>query len=165
MTTSSQSTATDVPPRVDTHQGKFVQGSTVLLTALAFLLNLPILVLIATVLMVWAALFPATNPYRWLYQRVVVPSGLLKPRLVEDDPAPHRFAQGIGAAFLLAACFVLFFTQATTLGWILDLIIFVLAGINLTIGFCAGCFIYYQLGRAGILPRVRYEGGFHWRGV
>jgi hypothetical protein len=164
MTTSSESISANVP-RVDTHQGKFAQGSTVLLTALAFLLNLPILVLITTVVMAWAALFPAANPYRWLYQRIIVPLGLLKPRIVEDDPAPHRFAQGIGAIFLFAASFVLFFTHATTLGWILDLIVFVLAGINLTTGFCAGCFVYYQLGRAGILPKVRYEGGFHWRGV
>ena len=164
MNTLSQS-STQNAPRVDTHQGKFAQGSTVLLTALAFLLNLPILVLITAILMTWAALFPAANPYRWLYQRIVVPSGLLKPRVVEDDPAPHRFAQGVGAVFLLIASIVFFLTHATVLGWVLDLIVFVLAGINLTTGFCAGCFVYYQLGRAGILPKVRYEGSFHWRGV
>jgi hypothetical protein len=164
MSISSQTSAQDAL-RVDTHQGKFAQGSTVLLTALAFLLNLPILVLITAILMAWAALFPAANPYRWLYQRIVVPSGLLKPRVVEDDPAPHRFAQGVGAVFLLIASIVFFLTHATVLGWVLDLIVFVLAGINLTTGFCAGCFVYYQLGRAGILPKVRYEGNFHWRGV
>jgi len=164
MNTLSQS-STQNAPRVDTHQGKFAQGSTVLLTALAFLLNLPILVLITAIIMAWAALFPTANPYRWLYQRIVVPSGLLKPRVVEDDPAPHRFAQGVGAVFLLIASIVFFLTHATVLGWVLDLIVFVLAGINLTTGFCAGCFVYYQLGRAGILPKVRYEGSFHWRGV
>jgi hypothetical protein len=51
------------------------------------------------------------------------------------------------------------------LGWALDLVVFVLSSINLTVGFCAGCFVYYQLGRLGVLPRVRYSGGFHWRGV
>lgn len=54
MSTSSQVTELNVP-RVDTHQGKFAQGSTVLLTALAFLLNLPILVLITAVVMTWSA--------------------------------------------------------------------------------------------------------------
>jgi hypothetical protein len=51
------------------------------------------------------------------------------------------------------------------LGWTLDLIVFALSSINLFVGFCAGCFVYYHLGRLGITPRVRYEGGFHWRGV
>ena len=164
MSISSQATATNAP-RVDTNQGKFTQGSTVLLTALAFLFNLPILVLITCVVMAWAALFPTANPYRWLYQHVFVPSRLLKPRIVEDDPNPHRFAQGVGTIFLAAASIALFFTHVTALGWILDIIVFVLAGINLTTGFCAGCFVYYHLGRTGLLPRVRYEGTFHWRGI
>jgi hypothetical protein len=137
----------------------------VLLTALAFLFNQPIIVLITAVVMLLSVLFTRANPYRLFYQGIVVPLGLLKPRIVEDDPAPHRFAQGIGAIFLFASSFLLFLTSATIPGWTLDLIVFVLAGINFTVGFCAGCFVYYQLGRLGILPRVRYEGGFHWRGV
>lgn len=164
MSTASP-TSTQDTPRIDTHQGKFAQGSTVLLTALAFLLNLPILVPITAIIMAWAALFPTANPYRWLYRGIAVPSGLLKPRIVEDDPAPHRFAQGVGAVFLLAASVAFFLLHAIVLGWVLDLIVFVLATINLTTGFCAGCFVYYHLGRAGILPKVRYEGSFHWRGV
>ena len=151
--------------RVDTHLGKFSQGCTVLLTALAFVVNQPWLVLITALIMVLSALVPTVSPYRLLYKWVVVPLGLLRPRIVEDDPAPHRFAQGVGAAFLLAASILLFLTRLTMVGWVLDLIVFVLAGINLTVGFCAGCFVYYHLGRLGLLPRVRYEGGFHWRGV
>jgi len=89
----------------------------------------------------------------------------MRPRIVEDDPAPHRFAQGVGAAFLIAATFVLFLTKVPSLGWALDLIVFALAAINMTIGFCAGCLVYYYLGRIGIMPRVRYSGSFHWRGV
>jgi Domain of unknown function (DUF4395) len=165
MSTSSQETSLNTSLRVDTHQGKFAQGCTVLLTAVAFLLNLPILVLITTLVMAWVALFPQANPYRFLYQRIFLPLGLLKPRLVEDDPVPHRFAQGVGAVFLLAASIVLFLIQAPVSGWTLDIIVFVLAGINLTTGFCAGCFVYYHLGRIGLLPKVRYEGHFHWRGV
>jgi hypothetical protein len=165
MSTSSQATILNASPRVDTHQGKFAQSCTVLLTALAFLLNLPVLVLITTLVMAWAALFPQANPYRFLYQRLLVPLGLLKPRIVEDDPVPHRFAQGVGAVFLLAASIVLFLTHTPVAGWTLDILVFVLAGINLTTGFCAGCFVYYQLGRVGFLPKVRYEGHFHWRGV
>jgi len=152
-------------PRVDTHLAKFSQGSVVVLTALAFLFFQPVIVLIAAAMMALSALFPAASPFRLLYRGVVIPLHLWKPRLVEDDPAPHRFAQGVGAAFLIAASIVLFLTKTTPLGWTLDLIVFVLAAINLTVGFCAGCLVYYYLGRVGLLPRVRYKGSFHWRGV
>jgi hypothetical protein len=161
-TTSSSLTSV---PRVDTHLSKFSQGSVVLLTGIAFLFFQPVIVLIAALCMVLSALFPAISPFRLLYRGIVIPLHLWKPHVVEDDPAPHRFAQGVGAAFLVAATLVLFFTNATPLGWVLDLIVFGLAAINLTVGFCAGCLVYFYLGRLGLLPRVRYEGGFHWRGV
>ncbi|HZS76602.1 MAG TPA: DUF4395 domain-containing protein [Ktedonobacteraceae bacterium] len=163
MEVSSQ--ASSSVPRIDAHLGKFSQGCTVVLSGLAFVLNQPVIVLIAAVALAISALVPAISPFRLLYKGVVVPLHLLKPRMVEDDPAPHRFAQGVGAVFLIASTLVLFLTKATVAGWVLDLIVFVLAGINLTVGFCAGCFVYYHLGRWGLLPRVRYEGGFHWRGV
>jgi hypothetical protein len=151
--------------RVDSHLAKFSQGCTVVLTALAFLFYQPIIVLITAVIMAIAAFAPAVSPYRLLYRGIVVPLHLLRPRVVEDDPAPHRFAQGVGATFLVASALVLFLTKAGAAGLTLDLIVFVLAAVNLTVGFCAGCFVYYHLGRMGLLPRVRYEGDFHWRGV
>jgi len=159
------SPALSAAPRVDTHLSKFSQGCVVVLTGLAFLFSQPIIVLIAAAVLALSTLVPVVNPFRLLYRNIVIPLRLWRPRIVEDDPAPHRFAQGVGAAFLIAASIVLFLTQATTIGWILDLIVFVLASINLTVGFCAGCLVYYYLGRFGLLPRVRYEGSFHWRGV
>ncbi len=159
-----ETVATSIP-RVDTHLAKFSQASVAVLTALAFIFNLPGLVLITAVIMVIAALAPAVSPFKLVYQWIALPLHLLKPRIVEDDPAPHRFAQGVGAAFLIAASILFFLAHATIAGWTLDLIVFVLSGINFTSGFCAGCFVYYHLGRLGLLPSVRYEGGFHWRGV
>jgi hypothetical protein len=161
------STASTVsqPLYVDAHLLKFSQGGVVVLTALAFIFAQPWLVVLAALALVLSALVPAAGPFRLLYKGVVLPLHLWKPRPVEDDPAPHRFAQAIGAVFLIAASLVLLLTNLSILGWALDLIVFVLSGLNLTVGFCAGCFVYYHLGRFGILPRVRYEGGFHWRGV
>ncbi|HZR41417.1 MAG TPA: DUF4395 domain-containing protein [Ktedonobacteraceae bacterium] len=152
-------------PRIDANLGKFSQACTVILSGLAFVFNQPLLVLITALALAISALFPAASPYRLLYKYGALPLHLLQPRIIEDDPSPHRFAQGIGAVFLIASSIVLLLTQATIVGWILDLIVFVLSGINLVVGFCAGCFVYYHLGRLGLLPRVRYEGGFHWRGV
>ncbi len=154
-----------VPPRVDTHLIKFSQLWVVALTALGFIFQVPLLVALTALALLVSAVVPAASPFRLLYRYVAVPLGVVRPRIVEDDPAPHRFAQGVGAAFLVAATIALVAAHAYALGWALDLIVFALAGINLTVGFCAGCFVYYQLGRLGLLPRVRYEGGFHWRGA
>lgn len=152
-------------PHLDAHLGKFSQASTCLLSGLAFVLNQPILVLITAALLALSALIPAGGPYRLVYRFLLLPLHLLRPRIVEDDPAPHRFAQGVGATLLLASALLLFLSQATLVGWTLTLIVCALSGINLGVGFCAGCFVYYHLGRLGLLPRVRYAGGFHWRGV
>ena len=166
MESSASSTTTAVAsPRVDTHLLKFSQAWIIVLSALAFILNLPILVLITGVALAISALVPAVGPFRLLYRYVAVPLHLLRPRIVEDDPAPHRFAQGVGATFLLVASGVFFLTSETPVGWGLDLIVFVLSGLNFTVGFCAGCFVYFWLGRLGLLPRVRYNGGFRWRGA
>ncbi|WP_162005451.1 DUF4395 domain-containing protein [Dictyobacter vulcani] len=144
---------------------KFSQSCVLVLAALSFLFNLPILVLITGLALALSAAVPAASPFKFIYRQIVVRAGLLKPRIVEDDPAPHRFAQGIGATFLLVASIVLFFTPATIVGWILTVIVFLLAAINVFVGFCAGCFVYYYLGRWGLMPRVRYDGGFRWRGI
>ena len=159
------STLGETTPRLDAHLGKFSQASTFVLAGLAFVLFQPMLVLITGLILALSALFPAIGPYRLLYRYVLVPLHMLKPKMVEDDPAPHRFAQGVGAVFTLASALVLLLTHALVLGWTLDLLVFVLAGLNLFVGFCVGCFVYYHLGRLGITPRVRYEGSFHWRGV
>jgi MFS family permease len=151
--------------RVDRMLLKFSQGGTALLTALAFVLQAPALVAIAAAVLAISAAVPAAGPLRLLYRSVLVPARVLAPRLVEDDPAPHRFAQGVGAAFLIAASIALLAAHAGALGWALDLVVFVLSTVNFTVGFCAGCFVYYHLGRLGVLPRVRYAGGFHWRGA
>ena len=153
------------PPRVDTQLIKFGQLWVVALTALGFVFQVPLLVALAALALLVSAAVPAASPFRLLYRYAAVPLRIVRPRVVEDDPAPHRFAQGVGAAFLIAASIALLLAHAYALGWALDLIVFALAGINLTVGFCAGCFVYYQLGRHGLLPRVRYEGGFHWRGA
>ena len=163
--TSTASTNAASIPRVDTHLAKFSQACTVLLTGLAYVLSQPVIVLIAAIVLALAAIVPTVSPFRLLYRGILLPLHLVRPRIVEDDPVPHRFAQGVGATLLLASTLVLFLTKAAVVGWTLDLIVFVLVSMNLTVGFCAGCFVYYHLGRFGLMPRVRYEGGFHWRGV
>ncbi|HEX9037709.1 MAG TPA: DUF4395 domain-containing protein [Ktedonobacterales bacterium] len=153
-------------PRLDAHLLKFSQVWTFGLAALAFVLQLPWLVAVAAACLLISAAVPALSPFRLLYRFVALSTRLIRPRIVEDDPAPHRFAQGVGATFLVASTLVLFLAPAAFVaGWTLDLIVFALSLINFSVGFCAGCFVYYHLGRVGLMPRVRYAGSFHWRGV
>ena len=77
------------------------------------------------------------------------PAGLLRPDLVADEAQPHLFAQGVGAIFLLLATLA-FLSGNALIGWSLTGIVIVLAAVNLFLGFCLGCFIYYQLARRGI---------------
>jgi Domain of unknown function (DUF4395) len=166
MVYMSDTAAVSSVPRLDAHLLKFSQACVVALTAVAYLLQLRWLVPVAAVLLAVSAIAPTIGPFRLLYRLVVIPARLWRPRIVEDDPAPHRFAQAVGSVFLIASSIFLYALPATpAIGWGLDIVVFVLATLNLTVGFCAGCFVYYQLGRIGLTPHVRYSGGFHWRGV
>ncbi|MDQ7858276.1 MAG: DUF4395 family protein [Armatimonadota bacterium] len=102
-----------------------------------------------------SAAAPARSPLRALYARVAVPLRLVRPNPVPDDPAPHRFAQGVGAA-VLALATVAFAAGSPAAGWTLAALVGALALLNLTRGFCAGCFLYGWLVRLGwfrLFPR------------
>jgi hypothetical protein len=74
------------------------------------------------------------------------PAGLVKPDPVQDDhTGPHQFAQGMGGVVLVLATVALWL-GAPLVGWTLVGIVIFLAALNLFVGFCAGCFMYYQLG-------------------
>ncbi|MBK9050618.1 MAG: DUF4395 family protein [Chloroflexi bacterium] len=66
-----------------------------------------------------------------------------------DNPEPHRFAQGFGGVVVMAAA-AAFLAQLATVGWALVWLVIILAALNLFLGFCAGCFLYYQLHRLGV---------------
>ena len=114
--------------------------------ALAFLLDQPWLVAFVCAVMAIGTAFPQAALFQRIYRDVLRPAGLLKPDLHDEDVAPHRFAQGMGAAVLLIATIALF-AGATVLGWGLSFVVIALAAVNLFFGFCAGCFVYFQLQR------------------
>ena len=89
--------------------------------------------------------------FKQVHRRILLPAGILNAAPKLEDPMPHEFAQAIGAAFLLASALALF-GGATSLGWVLSWIVTALAFINLTVQFCAGCFVYFQLDKIGLLP-------------
>lgn len=136
--------------KVDHNAIKFNQVSLSIVAVVAVLANLPWLVGILALILAAGTARPRWGLFRILYQRVVLPRGWLRAHLVDDDPAPHRFAQGVGAAFLALSWIALVAGQAV-LGWVLDLLVAVLAMANVLVDFCAGCFAYYQLRRFGVV--------------
>src|SRR3979411_1938858 len=79
-----------------------------------------LLVPLVSLVMLVGVANPELNLFRIFYLRVPQPRGIVKPNVVEEDAAPHRFANGVGGSFLLAAtiAFALnFFTAGWALTW------------------------------------------------
>jgi len=121
----------------DRNQLRFNQTLLTVLVPVALLLQQPWVVGVLFVLMVSQHL-----PYDLmaLLKRV-----LRIPRQpVDEYPRPHRFARTVGAVFL-GLSGLLFLLGVPVAGWGLAIIVALLAAINLTTGFCLGCFLYFQL--------------------
>lgn len=129
---------------VDTSALQFNQISIIVLVLAGYIFDFPILPAIVAVILVAGAIDQRSSLFQWIYRATILPAGVLTPRIVEDDGSAHRFAQMLGGVTLTAASVALF-TGATAAGWILAWVVVVLAGVNLAFGFCAGCFLYYQI--------------------
>lgn len=82
--------------------------------------------------------------FAFVYRRWL--RGWLKPDVLADNIEPHRFAQGFGAVVQLLGL-ALLAGGAPVAGWALVWLVIFLAAINLFVGFCAGCMVYYWLNR------------------
>ena len=125
--------------------------ATVLVAFIGYTFYKPLAVLIpllAVVLLV-GTLAPQLALFKQLYFKVLKPRGIIKARPVEDRPEPHNFAQGMGGVVLAIAS--LFLVPLPVAGLALSLLVAVLAFVNLAFGYCVGCQIYFQLGRAGLI--------------
>ncbi|MSQ61353.1 MAG: DUF4395 domain-containing protein [Dehalococcoidia bacterium] len=139
--------------RVDRSALKTNQALIVILTVLAFVLGGDAgtwLVLFTGLVLAIGTVAPPVALFQQIYHRLLKPLGLVRPNVIAEDPMPHRFAQGLGAVFLLAATAFLL-AGSPAVGWTLSWIVTALAFINFTINFCAGCFIYFQLARLGLI--------------
>lgn len=125
------------------------QASIIFFLALAFLLNQLWLVVFVAAVMWIGTLAPQAGLFKLFYQRVLKPLRIVRPAPKADDPRPHLFAQGVGALVLTLGSAALF-AGLPALGWALVGVVVALAAVNLFLGFCMGCFMYYQLARRGI---------------
>lgn len=145
---------TNIVRKVDQTGLKTGQALTIILLLAAFVLNVPLLVLIVAVAQLLGAVNAPFAPYKLFYQAVVKPSGLAKPNVLPDNPEPHRFAMLVGALFNGVASILLFglptTAAAVTVAWALVWIVIALANLNFWLNFCAGCWMYYQFNRIGV---------------
>jgi hypothetical protein len=119
----------------------------------AFFRPLLVLIPLLSVVLLLGTFAPQLALFKQFYFKVLKPRGIVKPRPVQDRPEPHNFAQGMGGVVLAIAS--LFLVPLPVVGLALSLLVAVLAFVNLAFGYCLGCQIYYQLGRAGLIKATR----------
>jgi hypothetical protein len=132
----------------------FIMGLNLVAFALGFVLQVRLawlLVPLVAVIMLLGVANPSLAAFRQLYLKVLKPRGLVRPNVVQEDPAPHVFAQAVGGLFLLAAT-VAFVLGLALAGWVLAWIVIILAFVNFAFDFCVGCQVYFQLDRMKLLP-------------
>lgn len=131
---------------VDHNALKTNQAFIIGLLLLAFLTDSVILVAFVGLTMLLGSL--TRRPGFILAFRALQRFELVQSDLVPDQPAPHRFAQTLGSLFLVAAVISLLL-HWPLIGWALSWLVIALAALNLFVGFCLGCALYYWLNRIG----------------
>ena len=121
------------------------QATIIILLLIGFILNFPWLVTLTALVMIIGTVIKRPG-FAFIYTSWLKPRNWVKPDVLQDNPEPHRFAQGFGAVVLTISTIALI-TGAGVLGWELTWLVIALASLNLFIGFCAGCAVYYWLNR------------------
>jgi hypothetical protein len=127
----------------DTNILRFNQISIVSLIALAFALQFAPIVFFVAAVMIFGTLEPRLALFKQLYVSLIRPTLKIAPKLEQDDPRPHNFAQGLGGVFMLVSS-LLFLLGANFAAWSVAIMVLALALLNLTTGICVGCFLYFQ---------------------
>jgi hypothetical protein len=121
------------------------QALIILLLLAAFVADQPWLAAFVMLVMAYGTLRRQPG-FKIVYAGLLKPRGWVRPDVIADNPEPHVFAQGFGAVVLLGAVLGLF-AGAPAVGWGLVWLVAALAALNLFVGFCAGCAVYYWLNR------------------
>ena len=145
---------------VDHTANKINQVTVIALNIIGFILNQP-WVALGTALVMIAGTIIGKPGFLFVYSRLLKPLGWVKPRVLQDNPEPHRFSQGVGGVLMLMAGISLFM-GASNLGWGLVWLVTALAALNAFGGFCVGCFAYYWLARFNFpgFTKLPPEGSF-----
>lgn len=133
------------PPTFDRSAQRFTQITLISLLAVGFVMGSTAFLWIAAAMLGLTLLNPAYAPQLIAY-RYFVRQNILSTERVHEDPVPHRFAQQVGFGVLVVGVAATFL-GASSVAWGAGLLVLTLALINVTTGFCAGCFMYAQIAR------------------
>lgn len=134
--------------QVDHAEIKLGQIFTMLLSVAAVVFAEPAYLVVLGGVFLVTAVYRPLSPFVLVYRYVVRPLGVIRSDYRLDNIQPHAFGQFIGAITVMLALALLYmgYRQA---GWA---IVWVLFGLTLIsyLGWCVGCFLYYQLHRLGL---------------
>jgi hypothetical protein len=125
--------------------GVVIIGTTFALTGNSWLL-----VVLTYGFMARALSGPTLSPLARLATQVITPRLNVDHRFIPGPP--KRFAQGVGAAFTLAAS-VLMVADVTTLARIVIAMLVVAAFLEAVFAVCLGCIVFGWLMRLGVIPK------------
>jgi hypothetical protein len=93
--------------KVDHSALKANQLTIITLGILAFIFNLPVLVVFIALVMGNGSVLKIPG-FLFVYKSILKPRGWMKPDVLDDNPEPHRFSQFLGFVFLTAGSIALF---------------------------------------------------------
>lgn len=134
--------------QVDHAEIKLGQILTMALSLLAFSLSEPRWLIVLGGIFLITAFARPLSPFVLLYRHVVRPLNVMHSDYRLDNIQPHAFGQLIGA-LTVAIAVLLLQLGFNTAGWI---VVWAMVGLTLVsyLGWCIGCFMYYQLNRLGL---------------
>lgn len=140
----SAATPTGTPAGIDPRGPQLTAALTaVVLAAVLLLAPHPVGVALLAVQTVFFAIGAVAGvqrtPHAWLFRTLVRPR--LAPPAELEDPAPPRFAQGVGLAFALVGLVALL-SGATVVGQVAVGLALTAALLNAVFAFCLGCELY-----------------------
>ncbi len=130
--------------RVDVRAPRFAAWITAVVLAAILITGNGWLALAQLIVFVLGAVSLRHAPYGVLFRRVVAPR--LGPPARFEAAEPPRFAQAVGAVFLLIAT-IGYIAGAPVVGMVATAAALVAAFLNAAFGFCLGCEVYLVLRR------------------
>ena len=140
--------------QVDHAEIKLGQILTMLLAVLAFVTKQPAYLIALGAVFLVTGFYRPLSPFVLIYRLIVRPLGIMRSDYRLDNIQPHAFGQIIGALTVLIAVALLYRGYGTA-AWIVVCILFGLTLISY-LGWCIGCFFYYQLNRFGLKCLLRH---------
>jgi hypothetical protein len=143
-----------MPAHVDHAEIKMGQILTMAISGAALMFRQPLWLAGLGVIFLLSGTVRSVSPFALLYRWLVRPLGIMKSDYRLDNIQPHKFGQLIGA-LTVGIALGLLYSGYETAGWIIVAVLIALTAVSY-LGWCIGCFLYYQMNRLGMGGFFRY---------